>query len=106
MNMKRLFLSIFLVTGITGFAFAQSHGNNSSSRTTGAISNNDTSTTNTTKKNNKKAPSATKNNRKNYEWKNGQKATPTGQEATGSNSNGFASLKKDTGTVQPKKKEE
>ena len=43
-------------------------------------------------------------NRKNYEWKNGQKATPTGEEATGVNSNNFVSPKKDTGKLRKKVK--
>jgi hypothetical protein len=48
----------------------------------------------------KKAPL---NNRKEYEWKNGQQATPTGHEATGING-GYSAIKKDTINKSPAKK--
>jgi hypothetical protein len=35
------------------------------------------------------------NQRRNYQWKDGQKATPTGHEATGTGSN-YRAIRKDT----------
>ena len=43
------------------------------------------------------------NNRKIYRWTNGQRSTPTGQDATSSNGSGYAAIKKDTAKVIRKK---
>ncbi|MFL5740138.1 MAG: hypothetical protein ACJ75B_07965 [Flavisolibacter sp.] len=42
-------------------------------------------------------------NRKNYEWKNGQKSTPTGAEATGINTDTYVSGKKDSASNKLRK---
>lgn len=73
--------------GFAAFASAQTASRNSSV-TTRAVS----TTSKTVKKKNVK-PSDTLNNRKAYMFKNGQRSTPTGAEATASSVGGqFASL--------------
>lgn len=73
--MKRVILSTIMLVGLTAFAAAQTSGN--SSKNTGAVSNSSKN------KNAKKAkPSERLNNRKIYHFKNGQRSTPTGNEAT------------------------
>lgn len=56
-----------------------------------------------TSQKNKPAKKQVLNHRKNYNWKNGQQATPTGNEASPTNG-GYVSLKKDTAATAPKKK--
>src|SRR5690242_8503759 len=43
-------------------------------------------------------------NRKIYEWKNGQRSTPTGEEATGVNSDNYVAGKKDSASKKKLKK--
>jgi hypothetical protein len=70
-------------------AGAQSTGSNSSNST--SVSN----IKNTKSKKSKKA-SEKLDNRKNYEWKDGQQATPTGHEATGIGGSSAQPEKRDT----------
>ena len=53
---------------------------------------------------NRKADTVQLSNRDIYEWSSGQKATPTGEQATSSNGSGYATLKKDTGRLVRKGK--
>jgi hypothetical protein len=82
---------------LAGILFSLS--NEANSQTTGSNSAN--STTNSSegsshkKQKRKKKQKATLNHRKIYKWKSGQRATPTGQEATGIGS-GYSAIKKDT----------
>lgn len=102
MIMKRMILSLTLVFGFAAFASAQTASRNSSVTTRGV------STSQKVKANKKNLkPSDTLNNRKSYMFKNGQRATPTGAEATPSSVGGqFAAIgrkrapavKKDTTT--------
>ena len=84
-KMKRLILMGLLAFFAAGKATAQTSSGGSGSRTTGAVSS--TGSTNSTKttKNKKgtKKQTAVLNPRKEYKSKNGQTATPTGHEATG-----------------------
>jgi hypothetical protein len=103
--MKRMVIPAAVLLLIAGGATAQSTGGNSSG-STGQSS----STTRTTSKKDKKAKKANTvdlNDRKMYKGKDGQRATPTGHEATGTNSESYQSLKKDsTNAKQSAKKEE
>ena len=61
----------------------------------------------TTSKSKSSAASAdTLNNRRNYKWKDGQTATPTGEEATGTNTERFVSNKKDSLKLKATKKKQ
>ena len=101
--MKRVILSAFILCGFAVAASAQTATGNSS-RTTGAAS---------STKANKKSKAAQKssdtlNNRKIYHFKNGQRSTPTGHEATPSSvGGGYAAIGRDTASptppAQPKK---
>jgi hypothetical protein len=83
--MKRMILSAILFLGLTTFAAAQSSGSTGSGSGGGAS------------KTKGKKPSEKLDNRKIYHFKNGQRSTPTGAEATGSGTGGgFAALGKDT----------
>jgi hypothetical protein len=101
MIMKRLTI-VVLTLGLTaGAASAQTTSGNSS-RTTSMSS---TGTYNAKKsKKEKKLPSETLNNRKVYHWENGQRATPTGQEATPTNG-GYQALKKGANATRKKEEE-
>ncbi len=88
--MKRVIISTFFFFGLTAFASAQTATGNAST-TTGAVSS--TSANKKSKKSSK--PSERLNNRKNYDFKNGQQSTPTGNEATPSTvGGGYAALGK------------
>lgn len=76
MIMKRVIFSAFLLFGTAVFASAQTATGNSST-TTGVAS-----STSAKKKSKKARPSEVLNNRKIYHFKNGQRSTPTGNEAT------------------------
>ena len=87
--MKRVILSALLFAGVSGFASAQTATGNSST-TTGAVS-----STSKNPKGKKAKPSERLDNRRTYHFKNGQRSTPTGNEATGSGiGGGFAALGK------------
>jgi hypothetical protein len=88
--MKRVILIAGMLIGICGFAGAQTSGSNSTNGPTHSSEGN--------RLNNKKGKKQKKtalNHRRNYNWKTGQQATPTGQEATGVGG-GYSSIKKDT----------
>jgi len=96
MIMKRVMLSAVMLFGLTAFASAQS-----SSSGTGSGSGSAPKQTKRTK------PSEKLNNRKIYHFRNGQRSTPTGAEATPSSTGGgYAALGKDTTAtvVSPAKK--
>ena len=76
-----------ILMATAGFANAQTTGSNSTNGTTHSSEGYN--------KKSKKQKNANLNHRRNYNWKSGQQATPTGQEATGVGS-GYQSIKKDT----------
>ena len=84
--MKRLILMSMIFFATNSLVQAQTSGGQSSNSTTN-------SSEGAHKKNKKKKTAL--NHRRNYNWKSGQQATPTGQEATGIGS-GYQSGKKDT----------
>lgn len=83
--MKRVIFSTILFFGLAHLASAQTATGNAST-TTGAVSN-----TSKAGKGKKVKPSEKLNNRRSYEFKNGQRSTPTGNEATPVGG-GFAAL--------------
>ncbi|MGZ3839845.1 MAG: hypothetical protein ACXVMS_11480 [Flavisolibacter sp.] len=89
--MKRMLFSVLLVTGMNLVTKAQT----AQSQTVRKPSFLKT-------KNSRKAHLS---NRNIYHWSNGQKATPTGTEATSSNGEGYAALKKDTAKLVKKRKQ-
>lgn len=93
--MKRVILSSVLVVGLAILAHAQSSGS------TGAASGSVTSTSGSKNKNSKKS-SARLDNRKIYHFKDGQRSTPTGNEATPVNG-GYSALGRDTSSARKKK---
>ena len=94
--MKQLILTLIVSAGMVSFASAQTAGR-STSTTTPAVSG--TGSTTVTKDGKSTRLKYTKlNPRRNYKWSNGQKATPTGEQAISVNG-GYASLKKDTARV-------
>jgi hypothetical protein len=92
MIMKRMILLTGLLVTIAGLASAQTTGSNSSNAPQGSTesANNQKMKKKGTKKNTQNL-----NQRRNYKWKDGQKATPTGHEATGTGSN-YSAIRKDT----------
>ena len=94
--MKSVILLTGLMVALSGLASAQTTGSNSSNSP--KISTETTDTKKTKKKGTKKSGDHL-NQRKTYKWKNGQRATPTGQEATGTGS-GYTSLSKDSATTK------
>jgi hypothetical protein len=100
MIMKRVILATMILLGISAAASAQTATGNAS-KTKGAASSTKKATT-------KKAvkPSDTLNNRKIYHFKNGQRATPTGHEATPSSiGGGYAALGRNDKSPAPPKKQ-
>ena len=89
--MKKILFIIFILVG----SYSISYGQNSATINKSRSSSTQKHTAKTAAKK-RTIRVDTLNNRKNYQWKDGQKATPTGEEATGSNSDNFASLKNDT----------
>jgi hypothetical protein len=92
---------------IVGGVSAQTTGSNSS-RNTSEVSSTTGATATKKSKKAKKANAVDVNDRKIYKGKDGQRATPTGHEATGTNSESYQSLKKDSTAAKQsaKKKEE
>ena len=85
--MKRMILMGIVIITSASIANAQTTGSNS---TNGPTHSSEGS------RSGKKAKKKTAlNHRRNYHWKSGQQATPTGQEATGVGS-GYSAIKKDT----------
>lgn len=99
--MKRVIFATMILVGISAAASAQTATGNAS-RTTGAASSTKKATTKKTVK-----LSDTLNNRKIYHFKNGQRATPTGREATPSSiGGGYAALGRNDKTPDPPKKKD
>ena len=106
--MKRLIFTSAIIIGCVSFASAQRAGRATATKTPPV---NNTSAMNSASshtakagapapgtlsgKSNKEQATVLKiDNRDIYHWKDGQRATPTGNEATGSNDNSYVSLKK------------
>jgi hypothetical protein len=98
--MKQLVLASFMVC-ITAIASAQTTGGSGNSSTSSSSSTNRNSSQ--TKKGKSSKQTVQQNNRKEYEGKNGQQATPTGHEATSVNG-GYAAIGKDTTSKPPARK--
>ena len=104
--MKRVLISIVVLFSITTIASAQTTKNNNSSKektvTGSGVKNKKTNNASV----NTKSDTSTLTNRQIYHWSDGQRATPTGEEATSSNGSGYAALKKDTAKVTGKGKQQ
>jgi hypothetical protein len=104
--MKRVLLSIIVLFGVTTIASAQTTKNNNASNaktvTGSGVKNKKINNASV----NYKTDTITLTNREIYHWSDGQRATPTGQEATSSNGSGYAALKKDTAKVIGKGKQQ
>jgi hypothetical protein len=100
--MKQLIIGICMLV-FANIASAQTTGSNSgrSTANSGTTKTTKKSTTIKRTKNTKSGTTVPLNERKEYKGKNGQVATPTGQEATGVNS-GYSAIKKDTATKRGK----
>ena len=100
--MKRVILSAIMLLGITTIVSAQSTNNKKASKTVAVhkASKNKKATTPV-----KEKSTVRLNNRKIYHWTNGQRSTPTGQDATSSNGSAYSAIKKDTAKVIKKKDE-
>ena len=97
--MKQLCISLLCVFFICNYSNAQSDHKKSNK-------NNRKISTASTKTKSTGTSIDTLNNRRNYKWKDGQTATPTGEEATGTNSERFVSKKKDTLKLRTGKKKQ
>jgi hypothetical protein len=93
--MKRLILAITLMTCIGAIAQAQSSTKNSR-KNSSTMNNHGAYKSNKGNQMKSNSHRDTLNNRVNYQWKNGQEATPTGNEATSTNGDRYAAMKKDT----------
>lgn len=88
--MKRMMITAAIALMAGSYANAQTTGSTSSNSTTNS------SEGSVKQKKKTKQPKKVKlDHRRNYKWKSGQQATPTGQEATGTGS-GYSAIKKDT----------
>ena len=87
-------MKILILTGMVVFGSATLHAQTSGSNSTNGPTNSSEGSTGKNKKG-KKAKTANLNQRKIYKWPSGQRATPTGEEATGTGA-GYSSGKKDT----------
>lgn len=94
LTMKRFFLSVTILISTACIASAQTSGNQTSDSS--AVSNTAKPKKGKMAKD-KKIASDTLDSRKMYNWKNGQRATPTGHEATGTGS-GYSAIRKDSAT--------
>jgi len=92
--MKRILLATVITIGISYIAAAQTSGNSSTNGPSVSSSRAATKTGTS-----KKGDTAGLNNREMYNWKDGQRATPTGHEATGTGGSA-APLPKDSATKQ------
>ena len=100
--MKRLILCSILSFALSGIVAAQTGNGTSSTSSSGTMQSSNKGQTNNKKKKTTKKSTKT-NNRKIYHWESGQKATPTGNEATGTNS-GYSAIGRDT-TKKPGRKQ-
>lgn len=89
-SMKQLFLLALLVCGMQAAIHAQPAVTGSRLNSTSSYQ----AKKNVVRLSNMQR--AALNNRKIYHWKNGQRATPTGHEATGSNTDAYVSQRKDS----------
>jgi hypothetical protein len=101
--MKKVFFFVFLLTGISFLASAQSANHPKTTKAARPAQAGKAPKTAGNSKNGK-ADTIQLNNRENYNWSDGQKATPTGKQATSSNGSGYATLKKDTSQLARKGK--
>lgn len=92
--MKRIILSTIIAISISSIAVAQTSGSDSSKSKSSPV----VKTKNSKSKKGKMVQTDSLNDRKIYNWKDGQRATPTGHDATGTGG-GYAALKKDTVTA-------
>ncbi len=90
--MKRLIIMTGLFLILANLASAQTTGSNSSKNPQVSA---ETSKAKKAKKKGAKKKTQNLNQRRMYEWKDGQEATPTGHEATGTG-NGYSAIRKDT----------
>ncbi len=93
--MKHIFLTLFSVLAFTTLTFSQDTKKHPVKKKIVKHSNQAV----------KPIDSANLSNRKIYHWKDGQRATPTGHNATPSNGSQYSALKKDTLIVPKKEKE-
>jgi len=93
--MKHIFLTLFSVIAFTTLTFSQDTKKHPVKKKTVRHS----------KQAAKPIDSTKLSNRKIYHWKDGQRATPTGHNATPSNGSQYSALKKDTAIVPKKEKE-
>lgn len=104
--MKQIILSIAMAAGISSVAAAQTSGGSSSNGTSvSSASDIQTSGKKSTAKGKKGKGSKAQTKKtdsldqsKMYNWKDGQRATPTGHEATGTGG-GYAAIAKDSATA-------
>jgi len=96
--MKRMILSAILLFGIATLVSAQTK-EKQSSKTMKGVTIKSSKNKKTAKAPKAKADTVTLSNRKIYHWSNGQRSTPTGQDATSSNGSSYSALKKDTAKV-------
>ena len=87
--MKRFILCGLLLTGFAIAGLAQTSGKAKNSSTSSA-------SVNKSSKTKKSTGPVRLNNRKIYRWKDGQKATPTGHEATPSNGSQYSAINDST----------
>lgn len=102
--MKRIILLAGAIIGLAGLASAQSTGSNSSKA---SQEGSETASKKQAKKKASNNKSKNLNDRKIYHWKDGQRATPTGHEATGTGS-GYSAIQKDSSATpkEPARKNE
>ena len=93
--MKKIFCTLF---GLLSFATIINAQNNKKSQSKKPR-------TSHSKQITKSTDSSQLSNRKIYQWKDGQRATPTGHNATPSNGSQYSALKKDTAILPKKEKE-
>lgn len=88
--MKRMKMMLFLLIGTSGTVMAQTDKN--------TLNNNENNTTEKKEVKGTKVDPGNLDQRNIYYWKSGQRATPTGHEATGLGG-GYAALQKDSGVI-------
>jgi hypothetical protein len=91
--MKRILIATIILAGASLAASAQTSGSNSSNSP--SVSSSTAQPKDTKGTSGKAVASDSLNDRKIYNWKDGQHATPTGHEATGTNG-GYAALGRDS----------
>src|SRR5579875_2015573 len=97
--MKKIFFSAIAFLFFSAAASAQTNSSGQSARTNSGGGASRSAQSNK-KSSSSKPGTARLNQRKTYHWTDGQRATPTGDQATSSNGNSFMSGKKDTAHVK------